>query len=307
MTSSRATGAENSSADPPASRQNSRPAADGSARPDDESGNGAGTTGPTETGAVAQPENADTGRGARPGSADSGPGGPPDRAGTDRAAEPDNAGKDRAAQSDNAGTGRAAPPVPAGTGGGAPPERVDTGDVLAASVARVRRAAGLTLSAVATRAGVSPAYVSQMESGAANPTVRTLCQIADALGSTPAELLGGTGQVTAAAAPAFPPRFAPAPLLAQADGHHGIWDLTAPGASRIGARLLHADLGDHDHPTAHSGEEFALVLAGSCRVSVGGVVRLLRRADSCHFAATDEHHFTDPSDDLLMLVVLTEE
>ncbi|MET8861193.1 XRE family transcriptional regulator, partial [Streptomyces sp. NPDC004579] len=173
--------------------------------------------------------------------------------------------------------------------------------------ARVRRAAGLTLSAVATRAGVSPAYVSQMESGAANPTVRTLGQIADALGATPAELLGGTGPVTATPAPSFPPRFAPAPLLAQADGHHGIWDLTAPGASRIGARLLHADLGDHDHPTAHPGEEFALVLAGSCRVSVGGVVRLLRRADSCHFAATDEHHFTDPSDDLLMLVVLTEE
>ncbi len=146
-----------------------------------------------------------------------------------------------------------------------------------------------------------------MESGAADPTVRTLCQIADALGATPAELLGGTGPATAAAAPAFPPRFAPAPLLAQADGHHGIWDLTAPGASRIGARLLHADLGDHDHPTAHPGEEFALVLAGSCRVSVGGVVRLLRRTDSCHFAATDEHHFTDPSDDLLMLVVLTEE
>ncbi|MFF3447942.1 helix-turn-helix domain-containing protein [Streptomyces sp. NPDC002667] len=252
MTSSRATGAENSSADPPVSRQNSRPATDGSAQPDDESGNGAGKAGPTETGAVAPPENTDTGRDV-------------------------------------------------------PPERVDTGDVLAASVARVRRAAGLTLSAVATRAGVSPAYVSQMESGAANPTVRTLCQIADALGATPAELLGGTGPVTAAAAPAFPPRFAPAPLLAQADGHHGIWDLTAPGASRIGARLLHADLGDHDHPTAHSGEEFALVLAGSCRVSVGGVVRLLRRADSCHFAATDEHHFTDPSDDLLMLVVLTEE
>ncbi|MEY2244013.1 helix-turn-helix domain-containing protein [Streptomyces sp. BF23-18] len=252
MTSSRATGAENSSADPPASRQNSRRAADGSVQPDDESGGRAGKTDPT-----------DTGRGAPPDSADTGPGAPPDRA--------------------------------------------DTGDVLAASVARVRRAAGLTLSAVATRAGVSPAYVSQMESGAANPTVRTLCQIADALGSTPAELLGGTGPVTAATAPAFPPRFAPAPLLAQADGHHGIWDLTAPGASRIGARLLHADLGDHDHPTAHSGEEFALVIAGSCRVSVGGVVRLLRRADSCHFAATDEHHFTDPSDDLLMLVVLTEE
>ncbi|MGW1325207.1 helix-turn-helix domain-containing protein [Streptomyces antibioticus] len=185
----------------------------------------------------------------------------------------------------------------------------DTGDVLAASVARVRRAAGLTLSAVAARAGVSPAYVSQVESGTANPTVRTLSQIADALGVTPAELLGGTppGAAVSAPAPGFPPRFAPAPLLARTDGHHGIWDLTAPGAHRVGARLLHADLGDHDHPTAHSGEEFVLVLAGSCRVSVAGTVRLLRTADSCHFAATDEHHFTDASDDLLMLVVLTEE
>ncbi|WP_206300189.1 helix-turn-helix domain-containing protein [Streptomyces mangrovisoli] len=204
-------------------------------------------------------------------------------------------------------TGSGAEAAPAPPKGSTPPDRADTGDVLAASVARVRRAAGLTLSAVATRAGVSPAYVSQMESGAANPTVRTLGQIADALGATPAELLGGTTPVAPAAAPGFPPRFAPAPLLAQADGHRGIFDLTAPGATRLGARLLHADLGDHDHPTAHPGEEFAHVLAGSCRVSVGGAVRLLRRGDSCHFAATDEHHFTDPSDDLLMLVVLTEE
>lgn len=185
------------------------------------------------------------------------------------------------------------------------PGSADTVDVLAASVARVRRAAGLTLSAVAARAGVSPAYVSQMESGAANPTVRTLCQIADALGVTAAELLGGARPGTAA--PGFPPRYAPAPLLAHVDGHHGIWDLTAPGASRVGARLLHADLGDHDCPTAHPGEEFVLVLAGSCRVTVAGTVRLLRTTDSCHLAATDEHHFTDPSDDLLMLVVLTEE
>ncbi|MFD7876929.1 helix-turn-helix domain-containing protein [Streptomyces sp. NPDC059766] len=241
MTSSRATGAENSSADPPVSQQISRRATNGSGQPDDEPGSSAGKTDPTDTGR------------------------------------------------------------------GTPPDGTDPGDVLAASVARVRRAAGLTLSAVASRAGVSTAYVSQMESGAANPTFRTLCQIADALGTTPAELLGGTGPVTPAPAPAFPPRFAPAPLLAQADGHRGIWDLTAPGATRIGARLLHADLGDHDHPTAHGGEEFALVLAGSCRVSVGGAVRLLRRGDSCHFSATDEHHFTDPSDDLLMLVVLTEE
>ncbi|MFB7330634.1 helix-turn-helix domain-containing protein [Streptomyces adustus] len=219
---------------------------------------------------------------------------------------PEQAGKQRAEP--GAGGGKA---DRAGSGGAATSDSADsadTGDVLAASVARVRRAAGLTLSAVAARAGVSPAYISQMESGTANPTVRTLGQIADALGATPAELLGGGDRPgTVAAAPGFAPRFAPAPLLARTDGHHGIFDLTAPGASRIGARLLHADLGDHDHPTAHAGEEFVLVLAGSCRVTVAGTARLLRPADSCHLAATDEHHFTDASDDLLMLVVLTEE
>jgi DNA-binding XRE family transcriptional regulator/mannose-6-phosphate isomerase-like protein (cupin superfamily) len=215
---------------------------------------------------------------------------------TDTSAQPD----------DETGKGAGASDITR-SAGGASPDSTDIGEVLAASVAQVRRAAGLTRSAVAARAGVSPAYVSQMESGTANPTVRTLCQIADALGATPAELLGGTRPGTVPAAAGFPPRFAPAPLLAKTEGHHGIWDVTAPGAGRIGARLLHADLGDHTEPTVHPGEEFMLVLTGSCRVSVTGTLRLLRAGDSCHFAATDEHQFSDPSDDLLMLVVLTEE
>ncbi|MGW1035382.1 helix-turn-helix domain-containing protein [Streptomyces antibioticus] len=282
MTSSRVTGAENSSADSAIPEQISRRSPEDSGQRHAEPGRGGGTSGPTGS--------------EDPGS-DATASGPttPDPV----------ASASTASGSTASGPTASGPTAPDPAASGS----ADTGDVLAASVARVRRAAGLTLSAVAARAGVSPAYVSQVESGTANPTVRTLSQIADALGVTPAELLGGVppGAAVSAPAPGFPPRFAPAPLLARTDGHHGIWDLTAPGAHRVGARLLHADLGDHDHPTAHSGEEFVLVLAGSCRVSVAGTVRLLRPADSCHFAATDEHHFTDASDDLLMLVVLTEE
>ncbi|MFD6416144.1 helix-turn-helix domain-containing protein [Streptomyces sp. NPDC060194] len=180
-------------------------------------------------------------------------------------------------------------------------------DVLAASVARVRRAGGMTLSAVAARAGVSPAYVSQMESGAANPTVRTLAAIAEAMGTTPAELLGGERPSAPEPTPPFAPRFTPAPLLARTAGHRGIWDLGAPGAALLRPRLLHADLGDHAGPVSHPGEEFVTVLAGSCRLAAGGTTHLLRPGDSVHLAAGDSHHCTDPSDDLLMLVVLTQE
>ena len=43
---------------------------------------------------------------------------------------------------------------------------------LAKVVASARRTAGLTLAATAAGSGLSPAYISQIESGSANPTVQ---------------------------------------------------------------------------------------------------------------------------------------
>ncbi|WP_234344708.1 helix-turn-helix domain-containing protein, partial [Streptomyces sp. NRRL B-3253] len=61
---------------------------------------------------------------------------------------------------------------------------------LAKVVASARRTAGLTLAATAAGSGLSPAYVSQIESGSANPTVRSLAQLAGVLGLELHELLG---------------------------------------------------------------------------------------------------------------------
>ncbi|WP_377273551.1 helix-turn-helix domain-containing protein [Peterkaempfera sp. SMS 1(5)a] len=176
--------------------------------------------------------------------------------------------------------------------------------LLGQSVARLRRSSNQTLTAVAAQAGLSPAYMSQMESGAANPTVRTLAHIAAALGVAPADLLRGDAAAPPAGAP-FPPRFCPAPLLAAQADYRGIWDLTADGAVQLSLRLLRADCGDHAEAVRHDGEEVALVLAGQCRIRVGTTVHTLRTGDSCHYSAADAHQITDPSDDLLMLIVLT--
>ncbi len=105
----------------------------------------------------------------------------------------------------------------------------------------------------------------------------------------------------------FAPRFTSLPLLAESPGYEAIWDVTAPGAVTLSARLVHGPAGDHAEPITHAGEEIVVVLTGTCTVQVGGVARTLRAGESCHLAAADPHAITDPSDDALLLVVLTDE
>lgn len=55
----------------------------------------------------------------------------------------------------------------------------------------LREGAGLTMHALSAAAGLSPAVVSQLESGQSAPSLGTLVALAGALGVPPAELLAG--------------------------------------------------------------------------------------------------------------------
>jgi transcriptional regulator with XRE-family HTH domain len=57
-------------------------------------------------------------------------------------------------------------------------------------LASMREDAGLSQSALARRVGTSQSAISQIESGERNPSFETIRQIADALGVTPAYLVG---------------------------------------------------------------------------------------------------------------------
>lgn len=177
-------------------------------------------------------------------------------------------------------------------------------ETLGRQVANARRVAGLTLAGVAQRSGLSTAYVSRIESGMANPTVRSLSQLATALDCAVADLFGTdapTGDVR------FEPRFTTLPLLAVTPGHRAIWDVTAPGASKLFARLVRGAPADHGGPASHPGEEIVVALAGTCTVRVGGIAQPLGPGESCQLAALDSHAITDVSDDALLLVIMTEE
>lgn len=188
------------------------------------------------------------------------------------------------------------------------PDEVDPGNEAATEVgerlARVRGASGLTLATVANRSGMSPGFLSQIESGTANPTIATLAKVAAALGCTLGQLFGDTGGQPVEQV--FAPRFAALPTAARGTEEVGVWDLTAAGSSRLVARLVRGAASDHIRPVSHPGEEFVCVLAGSCRISVGGLVHELGTHDACHFAASDVHQVSDGSDDLLLVIVVTE-
>lgn len=71
---------------------------------------------------------------------------------------------------------------------------MDMRKLVGSNVERLRRAQGMTQEQLADRSGFSQQYISGLENGRRNPTVVTLYEIADALGSTPVELLVTSAQ-----------------------------------------------------------------------------------------------------------------
>jgi transcriptional regulator with XRE-family HTH domain len=177
-------------------------------------------------------------------------------------------------------------------------------EALGRHVTKARRVAGLTLASVAQRSGLSTAHVSRIESGIANPTLRTLAQLATALGCAVADLLGADSRTGGAR---NEPCFITLPLLAATPGHRAVWDVSALGAARLFARLPHGTAGDHGAAASHPGEEIVVALAGTCIVRVGGIAQRLEPGESGQPAALDSHAITELSDDALLLVIMTEE
>ncbi len=62
-------------------------------------------------------------------------------------------------------------------------------EAVGANVRRLRRTANMSQAVLAERAGLSPAYVSMMERGLANPRLETLAALAHALNTSPVDIL----------------------------------------------------------------------------------------------------------------------
>jgi transcriptional regulator with XRE-family HTH domain len=181
-------------------------------------------------------------------------------------------------------------------------------DVLAArvgaTVRRRRRALGLTMQEMARRAGISQPFLSQIERGLARPSMRSLDQIAQSLGSSAISLLAGDD------------RRADVEIVRAAEQVSMVQTELAAGSTAVeltrGARHLHAvEFGGgsadfQDRYFVHRNEELAVILEGRYVFDVAGAHHELGPGDTIAYSGGIPHRYRlvgDPPHRFLAVIV----
>ena len=172
----------------------------------------------------------------------------------------------------------------------APPAATHVGPTLR----RLRGERGLSLAALAKASGVSVGMLSQIERDKANPSLRVLTQIRQAL-DVPASALFESTRGGSTGDPAFVRRSA----------HHPFLDLvyctkellTADAQSNLQMMILHVPPGGSSgtQPIAYPAEKAGLVLDGELLLKVGDREAVLKVGDSFIFDSAAPHAFHNPS------------
>lgn len=165
---------------------------------------------------------------------------------------------------------------------------MDLRERIAHSLRHEREAAAISVSELARRAGVSKATVSQLESGAGNPSVETLWAIGDALGVPFSTLVDERST---------------APRLIRVDDHAGVPSAAAPylatllSAAAPGTRrdiyFIQAEPGEPRRSLPHlSGTtEHVVLVSGEARIGPSEQPELLHPGDYLSYPGDAPHVF----------------
>ena len=170
------------------------------------------------------------------------------------------------------------------------------------AVKQQREAAGLSLRMLATRSGISPSMISDIERGTKSPTVTTVVRLAQALGVNAAALIdGGTGPTSRIR------------VLRRGEGTGGEqpapWENLSPATP--GSRIdfvryqIPPSIALGPSPAHAPGTiEHMHVAAGTVRVSVGDDTAELVAGDSCSCRTDAPHGVENPDPSVEALIYL---
>ena len=202
---------------------------------------------------------------------------------------------------------------------------------LGAAIRSAREERGLSLREVARRVGVSPSFVSQVETGKANPSVGTLYALVGVLGTSLDDLIGGAGangapagSVGTADQPATHASTDPAPPSVGEQPGRAWPPVDVPLQAATGRKRLQMtgvvwERLTHDHDPyvdflhveyapgsascapeelmRHGGREYGHVLSGRLEVQIGFETYQVGPGDSIHFDSTTPHRLSNPHDE----------
>jgi transcriptional regulator with XRE-family HTH domain len=170
---------------------------------------------------------------------------------------------------------------------------------LGVAIRERRRAAGLTLVALAEKATLSQPFLSQVENGRARPSMASLYRIASALDTTPQALFGARGSMDE-------------PTLVRGGAARAV-DVSGTDASMCHL-LVAGDVPFHvlefvGLPSEflerweHPGFEAAYVIAGQVEIDVAGEIRALGAGDLLSYPASSPHRLRGRSADARVLLI----
>jgi transcriptional regulator with XRE-family HTH domain len=161
-----------------------------------------------------------------------------------------------------------------------------------------REARGLTLDQLSASTGISKAHLSRLESGARQPSVGILVELAGALGTRVGTLLGedAGGAPLATFAPDAPRHTAAGLQIASSSGFP---DSQALDVLRV---RVPADR-PPSAPVRHRGEEWIYVLRGALDLEFDGMLYALGTDTAAHFDATRPHRLSAGHGDAELLIV----
>ncbi len=172
----------------------------------------------------------------------------------------------------------------------------DVGLRLGEAIRAQRHLLGLTLVDVATRAGLSHPFLSQLERGLARPSMRSLTAIASTLGTSAQALMAAAEEpVSVVRGPdARPPVDSPGGTVRTlVRGERAMLPVEYTGAPRV-----------FDEYICHDGEEFVYVVRGVIEVDIEGELHVAAAGDSVYYAGGLRHRWRSVGDAEVQLVVV---
>lgn len=165
-------------------------------------------------------------------------------------------------------------------------QRVNIGE----KIRRLRMQCGLTQQELADRTELSKGYISQLERETTSPSIATLVDLLEALGTNLSEFFSEKDQETIV--------FRPDDAFEKSDeilGNCIRWLVPNAQKNAMEPILLTIEPGGRtteDNP--HSGEEFGFVLSGSVVLHMGTQRLRVRRGDSFYFSSDTFHSLENP-------------
>jgi len=158
-------------------------------------------------------------------------------------------------------------------------------DPLGKKIRKRRRAMDMTLQQVSERVGLSIGFLSQIERGASTPSLASLCNIAEALGTSVDTFVKAPPRATGAVS-----RPGEREAFSLGDARR-TYELLGAGFAdaRLHPTLVRRPPGHVSEIMHNEGEDFVYIIEGCILLEVGGERHILNKGDSMHFQSHLPH------------------